>query len=356
MRELYEAKLGEVRSGKNETDGMDLMGSCSSTHITEHTLIFTGSLVRGSGIADADPKTGKGSLLSEDEVLSNSFIFILAGHETTSNSISHSMLLLAMNIDAQRALQADVDSIVGDRDPDTWTYEDDFPKIFGGMPAAVMNETMRIIPPVIGIPKSTAPDAPQSLNIGDKRVVVPQDCSMVLNTGGLHFNPKYWPPVADSKTGAATYDAGQFKPERWILDGSQVGSQQADDGDDEYLKDGGPAGPDTSANLFKPQKGAYIPFSEGFRSCIGRRFAQTETLAVLTYIFRYYSVELAVDQWADASTVERMNTAERHEVWQKAHDRAAGLLETHMQSRITLQMRGATVPLRLVKRGQEWFA
>ncbi len=37
--------------------------------------------------------------------------------------------------------------------------------------------------------------------------------------------------------------------------------------------------PDTAAGLYKPPKSAYIPFSEGYRSCVGGRFAQVELTA-----------------------------------------------------------------------------
>ncbi|KAF2753580.1 cytochrome P450 [Pseudovirgaria hyperparasitica] len=340
MNELYQAKLTEVRSGQDSnTDGMDLLGS----------------LIRGSGIADAGAK--KTALLSEEEIAGNMFVFILAGHETTSNSIAYSLTYLAMNPESQRALQADIDRILGNKDLSDWNYDDDFPKLFGGMPAAVMNETLRLLPAVVGIPKSTPPGFPQPLTLGGKRVVVPGDCSIAVNSVGLHRNPKYWPPVVDAKTGKTSpNDVNEFRPERWIVDASATSNHNNEE-DFEQHDDGGPSGPDTSAQLFKPMKGAYVPFSEGFRSCLGRRFAQVETLAVLTYIFREYSVELAVDRWADDETVQRMSESERKTVWQKALSRAEGLFKTNMQSRVTLQMTGnEKVGLRFVKRGSEVFA
>lgn len=107
--------------------------------------------------------------------------------------------------------------------------------------------------------------------------------------------------------------------------------------------------------LLKPVKGSYIPFSDGFRSCIGRRFAQVEILAVLAVIFSQYSVELAVDEWNSDEEVEAMDKKEREVVYQKAIDRASVVLKTKVASIITLQLRGTSIPIRLVKHGEGRF-
>ena len=119
----------------------------------------------------------------------------------------------------------------------------------------------------------------------------------------------------------------------------------------------GPSGLDTSSSLFKPVKGLYIPFSDGYRSCLDRRFSQVESLAVLAVIFRDYSVELAVDQFSSDEQIDLMPKGgpERQKVWQKAVDRANYLLREALSSIITLQIRGNYIPLRLVKRGNERF-
>lgn len=113
----------------------------------------------------------------------------------------------------------------------------------------------------------------------------------------------------------------------------------------------------TSTHLFKPAKGSFIPFSDGYRSCIGRRFAQVELLAVFAVIFRDYSVELAVDEYATDAEIAAMPKGgeERRRVWQKAADRADYLMTKTMTSIITSQMRGTDVPLRFVRRGEERF-
>jgi cytochrome P450 len=91
MNEIYDQKRSEIVHSKNiEDEGMDLMGA----------------MIRTSGVIPGTANHGKSeSGLSKDEILGNSFILFLAGHETAANSIHFAMLYLAMNPAFQRKLQ-----------------------------------------------------------------------------------------------------------------------------------------------------------------------------------------------------------------------------------------------------------
>lgn len=224
-----------------------------------------------------------------------------------------------------------------------------------------MNEELRLIPPVISIPKRT--HAPQPLTVAGRRCVVPANAAVNLMTAAVHRNPHAWPSNGPD-------DLLRFRPERWLVGGGSGTSTPREGGnghingsgpghaastlfaDGEF---GGPGGSDTAPSMLHPRKGAYIPFSEGARSCLGRRFAQVEILAVLAVIFREYSVELAVDEYASDEEVEKMGQEGRREVWGRARDMAEGLLEHGMGTIITIQMRKGRVGLRFVKRGGERF-
>lgn len=348
MNEMYQAKKAEVVRGESR-EGMDLMGA----------------LVKGAGITNqsvdsnghVDPeKAGSSSkqLLTDEEILGNAFVFILAGHETAANTIHFSLLFLAMNWSSQQRLQSDLDEIFGDRPISEWSYDEDVPKLFGSMCGAVMNEELRLIPPVIGIPKSTPKGRPQGLNLGGKHFTVPEDCYITLDTAALHRNPKYWPASSSD-------DLLEFRPERWLVDSSKANGHTAVQETEEENSDveGPDTRPDTHPSLFRPAKGSYIPFSEGYRSCLGRRFAQVEVLAVLAVIFKTYSVELDVSMFATENELAAMEGKEgeerRRAVWEKARERARDLLKTGMMTIITIQMRKGKVPLRFVKRGKESF-
>jgi cytochrome P450 len=351
MNEIYDRKSTEILQSKGpEDEGLDLMGA----------------MIRGSGQIPGTPNHGKlDAGMTQEEIIGNSFVLFLAGHETAANSIHFSLLYLAMRPDAQRRLQADLDDIFGDRDPSKWDYDTDLPKLFAGWAGAVMNEQLRLIPPVNSIPKSTAPGSPQPLIIDGKEYMVPENCSISLHAVGVHRNPKYWPHGPVRKHGAFNVnsnpdnDLEEFKPERWLA-GDKVDANEATEvgkgGLTVQSTDGlaVDTSPDTTS-AFKPPKGAYIPFSDGPRACLGRRFAQVEILATLAVIFSKYSVELAVDQWASDDEVEHMDREQRSSLWTKARLEVERKMLNEMGTIITLQLRGEGVKIRIVERGREWF-
>ncbi|KAK4548944.1 hypothetical protein LTR36_008717 [Oleoguttula mirabilis] len=347
MREMYHDKRAEVKQGETR-DGMDLMGALvKGAGITEESLNANGDS------ADAE-KAGSGTnkqMLSDEEILGNAFVFILAGHETAANTIHFSMLFLAMHPQSQRRLQKDLDDILGDKPISKWDYDEDVPKLFGSMCGAVMNEELRLIPPVVGIPKSTPKGRPQGLQMGGRHVTVPGGSYVTLNTAAIHRNPKYYPHSSGD-------DLLDFRPERWLLDGSAksaTGDEHAYADEDGLDFDGPDKRGDTSASLFRPAKGAYIPFSDGYRSCLGRRFAQVEILAVLAVIFKTWTVELDVSMFLSDEEMKTASEEQKREAWEKAKARSNDLLRNGMMTIITIQMRKEKVPMRFVKRGSEKF-
>jgi cytochrome P450 len=91
MNELYEKKKLEVmNAGDHDDAGMDLMAA----------------MIRTSGQIPETANHGKADTgLTKAEILGNSFVLFLAGHETAANTIHFSMLFLAMNPEFQRKLQ-----------------------------------------------------------------------------------------------------------------------------------------------------------------------------------------------------------------------------------------------------------
>jgi len=57
-------------------------------------------------------KAGK-TALSDSEILGNAFVMIIAGHETTANSVHFTLIELAANPKAQREVQEEVHGIFG---------------------------------------------------------------------------------------------------------------------------------------------------------------------------------------------------------------------------------------------------
>lgn len=370
MGEMIVTKKKEIQSGKPTADLLSALvhgaGVSDKDQATPDTLPLKGD-GHGETVASASQN------FTEKEVLGNAFAFILAGHETAGNSMHFILISLALKLQSQRHLQRDIESILGNRLPEEWSYDHDLPKLFGGMTGAVLHEQFRLVPPVTNIPKSVL-DEDQNLVIDGKCVTVPARTSIGLISTGAHRNPKYWPhgpPTDPNNPGHPICnldnDLEEFKPERWLLEGAgkTPGMGNGDAGiTKSSITDADSQDPSIHASeddipkytsLFRPPRGAYIPFSDGHRSCLGRRFGQIEILAVLAVIFSRYSVELAVDDFATDQEIDRMDMTERKEVWNQAARRATGLMNNSLTQMITLKMSYNCVPLRFVKKGEEKF-
>ncbi|EON95597.1 putative cytochrome p450 protein [Phaeoacremonium minimum UCRPA7] len=339
IEEFLQEKIEEVKNG-SQGDGMNIMGQ----------------LVR-SKYGRTDDKQGERTnqfQLSDSDITGNAFIIIVAGHETTANAMHFTLLELANNPAAQRALQADVDRLFGESEPASWNYEQSINAMMASQLAACMNETLRLMPSVAEIPKKVTPGQDQILTIDGEKHVLPESMAIILNTVAVHRNPRYWPEKPSTVTGQAS-DLNDFVPKRWFRPSIAKAEKELEVEGADTEDYGGFKGPDTSASLFRPVRGSFIPFSDGARSCLGRRIAQVEMLAALAVVFQKYSIELAVDEWATDKEVAKMSLEERRDLYRKAQDKSRATLR-HASSMLTLKLHGGLyVPIRLVRRGEERF-
>jgi cytochrome P450 len=309
-------------------------------------LTVAGPLVRAS---ERSPADSKGAYLTKQEVISDSWIILFAGHETSANIAHLSFLFLAIELEKQVHLQKDIDSIVDSRSTEDWSYESDLGRLWNTMLGATINETLRLMPPIVDIPKIVR-GAPQPLTFDGKTVSVPPSTMIHISAAGVQRNPRYW-PHSPSKLSNKKHDLDDWVPERWF---SSTKPTEKTNSPDSGSEDGeNTASFDTQDGLFVPPKGVFIPFSEGARACPGRRFAQVEITAVLAVVFKSYSLELDVSEWASDAQVEKMTKAEKRKLYQLAMTKARNLIAAS-QSEIFLQMRG-NYPVRFVKRGEEKF-
>ena len=95
--------------------------------------------------------------------------------------------------------------------------------------------------------------------------------------------------------------------------------------------------------FFKPEHGAFIPWSIGQRECIGKQFAYTELLVALAIIFREWSAELVIDK-------SSCGTEEKGDAWDVAAEKAKTNMREGMMYYATMQLQRRLVPLRTVKR------
>lgn len=186
-----------------------------------------------------------GAAFSDDEIYGNVLTLLLAGEDTTANTLAWMIHLMSENPGVQAQMQTEAAQVVGaDRmlgqlaDAERLEYIE-----------AVTNETMRIKPvaPIIFA------ELIEDTDIGG--VSVPKDTSIMLLT--LHG------PMQEKHFGAAT----QFKPERWL--------QKAE-----------PTGCPHNAR-------AFVPFGSGPRFCPGRQLATVEIKAVMSMLCAAFEVSSA---------------------------------------------------------------
>jgi cytochrome P450 len=319
-----------------------------------------GQLVRGQD-DESDEEMKQLFRLSDSEVLGNLFVFMIAGHETSANTIYFTLILLALHPSFQKKVQEELADINQGYSVDNWSFDSHLPKLINGLLGAALSESLRVISPVLTIPKAIS--QPRTLSIDGKDATIPADTLFRLCIPSVHRNPKFWPrcPPAEPNNSAFPVveiedDLDEYKPERWMTKETSLTG---------FLNSAKALSTEALASTtrpmeyfrpFTPVKGAYIPFSDGQRSCLGRRFAQVEILAALAVIFSQYSVELAVDEWAEDEHVAAMSHEERMKVWQKAHDKAQFLLREKMTCIITVQLvKGVSIPVRFVRKGKERF-
>lgn len=290
--------------------------------IPTQLTVFVESFVQAG---QSTPTDSGNARIPPAAVLGNIFVFIMAGYETSANTLTYAISLLACRPDIQRALQADLDKILGDRPFSQWSFDVDFPQILDGYVGATMNETLRLYTVLPFFPKTTR-ETPKSFSINGHDYTVPADTLILMNTSATHRNPKYWPVAVPSTGDGPPYPVSSFNPSRWLS------------------KDKGTS--------FSPTPGSYVPFSDGPRACMGKRFAQAQFCAVMATIFKDYSVELAIDESkaAEGSTDKEV----RQSLWDTARFKAEQELSTGVGFLMSLKMKGK-IPIRLVKRGEEEF-
>ncbi|TDZ39858.1 Cytochrome P450 3A1 [Colletotrichum spinosum] len=346
--EMMQDKIEDLQKGDHGEAGMDLMGQLVRSKYGKEGGELNGAI---NGMVSGTAKESKIPQLSKSEITGNAFIMLVAGHETTANAMHFGCIEIACNPAAQRQLQKDIDGIFGDSDPSTWNYDSTVNPMLASMLGACMNETLRMTPAVVEIPKKVNPDGDGILTLDGEKHVLPKGAHVSVVGVAAHRNPRNWPSKPSKVTDDA-HDLNDYVPERWYRQSlSPEQTEVTGDGED-Y---GGYKGADTSEKMFRPVRGSYVPFSDGPRSCLGRRIAQVEIIAALSVIFQRYSLELAVDEWASDAEVEAMSTDERRRLYKKAQDKCRRTLKS-ASTMLTLKLpHGTTVPLRIVPRGQERF-
>jgi cytochrome P450 len=161
-------------------------------------------------------------------------VLLMAGHETTANTLAWAWYLLSQDDATWRRLTQEVDVLADApaslQDVQHLTFT-----------RAVIDETLRLYPPVPLQARRSA----EARRIADRDV--PANSIILLVPWLLHRHRLYWD------------QPDTFLPERFLPDGNGV-----------------------------PHRYAYVPFSIGPRICTGAAFALTETVLCLATLARQF--------------------------------------------------------------------
>jgi cytochrome P450 len=184
-----------------------------------------------------------GTAMSAQQVRDEVMTLMLAGHETTANTMTWTALLLSRNPDARRKLEDELQRVLGGRPPTLA----DLPNLpYNEM---VIKESMRVYPPVWVLGYEAAEDTligPYTIRKG----------TAVFMSQWINHHDARWFPEPQA-----------FRPERWA----------------------------DPATKHLPTY-AYFPFGGGERLCIGKSFALMEAQLLLGTVAQRYRLDVVPDQ------------------------------------------------------------
>ncbi|KAF2012918.1 hypothetical protein BU24DRAFT_494834 [Aaosphaeria arxii CBS 175.79] len=185
-----------------------------------------------------DPKTG--ATLSDAAIVNNLITFLIAGHETTSGTLSFAFYSMLKNPDTYQKAQQEVDKIMG-KERVTIDKLSDLKYI-----PALLRETLRQCSPIPAVLVEPFEDTTLQ-----GKYAIKKGEPVVVSFSRTHLDPIVY-----------GHDACQFKPERML-----------DENFDRLVKE--------FPNCWKP-------FGNGMRACIGRPFAWQEMLLAMSVLLQNF--------------------------------------------------------------------
>lgn len=188
-----------------------------------------------------------GALISDTEIKEQVDTIMFEGHDTTAAGSSFFLSMMGIHQDIQDRVVAELDEIFGDSDRPA-TFQDTLEMKY--LERCLM-ETLRMYPPVPIIARQLKED----LKLASGDYVVPVGSTVVVATFKLHRNAKIWENPA------------VFNPDNFL--------------------------PEKQANRHYY---AFVPFSAGPRSCVGRKYAMLKLKILLSTILRNYRIHSDVKE------------------------------------------------------------
>ncbi|CAE6349560.1 unnamed protein product [Rhizoctonia solani] len=205
-----------------------------------------------------EAKNDDGSPLSVNELYAEALMLLIAGSDTTSNTLSSLCYHLAIHPDVQRELQAELDLHI----PYDSSEESDSKEGLLAPPydAIAHYEDIKNLPylnacvkEALRIHSTVGTGMPRAVPLGKAITVNGQ----TFKAGSVISVPSY----TTNRSSVWGNDANEFRPGRWLED------------------DAG------SLNKY------FVPFSVGPRACVGRNLAYMDLMLITATLFRRYQVE-----------------------------------------------------------------
>ncbi|PSN75463.1 cytochrome P450 [Corynespora cassiicola Philippines] len=232
------------------------------------TAIHTIKRIAGDLIRDKRRKLEKGArtdtdILSvaiesggftDEDLVNQLMTFLAAGHETTASAVSWATYLLCRHPDVQKRLREELHThLPALNDPTGQITSTDIDKL--AYLNAVLNETMRVFPPV----PMTMREAEHDSTIQGH--FIPAGTTVIISPWAVNTSKHLWGD-----------DAREFNPDRWMGQGK--------------MNTGG-----AESNY------AQTTFLHGPRSCIGKEFAKAEFACLMAALVGKFEMELEDPKW-----------------------------------------------------------
>ena len=203
-----------------------------------------------SFLVRATDQDGFDQPLSDAEIRDESYILIVAGHETTASTIAWCFYYLSRNPEARERLEEEVDRVLGGRPPTPADYRRfEYAR-------AVFDETLRLTPPIFVLSRSALEDC----DLGGYRI--PRGTVVHAFLRHPQRSDLFFP------------EADTFEPQRWL---------------------------ETPA-AERPRY-AYLPFGGGARNCVGAGFGKMEGVFTLASICRRWRLDVVSPEFPEVTTL-----------------------------------------------------
>uniref|UniRef100_A0A665W4S1 Thromboxane-A synthase n=1 Tax=Echeneis naucrates TaxID=173247 RepID=A0A665W4S1_ECHNA len=176
-------------------------------------------------------------MITEEEIVGQAFVFLLAGYETSSNTLAFTCYLLAIHPGCQCKVQQEVDDFFTRYDSPDYTNVQELKYL-----DMVICEALRLYPPGFRFARDIDHDCVVNGQF------LPKGATVEIPVGFLHYDAEHWP------------EPEKFIPERFTPEAK------------------------ASRHPF-----VYLPFGAGPRNCVGMRLAQMEIKIALIRLFHKYS-------------------------------------------------------------------